>query len=438
MKKETKIKEIKKDKSVVNLIMPVELPTKPIISEITREKILILSIDRDNDIGQKVGQSGPIIGIVNNKRLASNLATADPEESDANCIFGAIKKYNELKEEYDVEIATLTGHSKENLFYADKNITMQLKQVLDIYPATGVVLVTDGAEDDQVIPLIQNFVPIISKETIIVRQSKSIENTFYIVKKAFQDPFFARIVYGIPAIILLLFVFVKQYAFKIIALLAGFYFLVKGFDLDVKFNKVIKNISYKFSIKRISILFYLLFIGLLLFTIIFGVNLFLANINFNLLDRFVYVIRAILLYILLAVISLVVGSIIDLFYLKKMYLFSKNIFFLFLAFILTALIDLTLQWLIEDITSSFLFLSIFIGIVILILFYRFTMLFNINKMVTPLLIGLPVQSRYGLWVGEVVGVDEKKELIKYVDKTTKHIKGISKKGFVLEDGKIVI
>jgi putative membrane protein len=430
-------KEIKKEKLVDNQQHNDSI-VKPVVLELSKEKILILSVDRDNDIGQKIGQSGPIIGIVNNKKLASDLATADPEESDANCIFGAIKKYNELKDEYDVEIATLTGHSKENFFYADKNITIQLKQVLEMYPATGVVLVTDGAEDDQVMPLIQNFVPIISKETIIVRQSKSIENTFYIVKKAFQDPFFARIVYGIPAIILLLFVFVKQYAFQIIALLAGFYFLVKGFGLDHKFNKLVKNLSYKFSIKRVSFIFYIFFVGLLLFAIGDGIYLFLQNTNFVLLDRVIYVIRAVLLYVLLAAISAIIGSIIDLFYLKKMYLFSKNIFFLFLAFVLTALIDLTLQWSIDVVSSSFLALSIFIGVVILILFYRFTKLFDINKDVTPLLIGLPVQSRYGLWVGEVVGIDEKKELIRYIDKTTKSIKGISKKGFILEDGKIII
>jgi|GEM_PF-59106 len=402
------------------------------------EKILILSIDRDNDVGQKTGISGPIIGINNNKKLASALAIADPEESDANCIFGAIRQYYALKDNNVVEIATLTGHSKDNFFFADKNITMQLKQVLEVYSATSVVFVSDGAEDDQVMPLIQNFLPIISKETIIVRQEKSIENTFYFIKKALQDPFFARIVYGIPAIILLLFVFAKQFAFQIIALLFGVYFLVKGFNLEPKISKAYHSFFHKFSLTRISLPFYLGFFFFLIFGIIKGVNFYTVNVTFDLLHRFVYVFRAVLLYFFLASISWLVGSIIDLFYLKKMYKFGANLFSMFFIIVFFTIVDLFFQWLLVEISTKLFVFSIIIAIIILVLLYQFTRLFSIRKDVTTLLIGLPVQSKYGLWVGEVVSVDEKKEVIRYKDKTSQVIKAISKKNFVLGDGRIII
>ncbi len=402
------------------------------------EKILILSIDRDNDVGQKTGISGPIIGINNNKKLASALAIADPEESDANCIFGAIRQYYALKDNNVVEIATLTGHSKDNFFYADKNITMQLKQVLEIYQATSVVFVSDGAEDDQVMPLVQNFLPIISKETIIVRQEKSIENTFYFIKKALQDPFFARIVYGIPAIILLLFVFAKQFAFQIIALLFGIYFLIKGFNLEPKISKAYHGFFSRFSLTRASLPFYLGFFFFLIFGIIKGVNFYTINITFDLLHRFVYVLRAVLLYFFLAVLSWMIGAVIDLFYLKKMYKFGTNLFTIFFIIVFFTVVDLFLQWLLVEITTKLLVFSIIVGIIILILLYQFTTLFSIRKEVTSVLIGLPVQSRYGLWVGEVVSVDEKKDLIRYRDKTSQATKAISKKNFVLGDGRIII
>jgi len=128
------------------------------------ERLLILTVDRDNDIGKLLGVSGPIVGYDNNLKLANDLILKDPEESDANAIFAALKKYNDLKKDYVVEIASLTGHSKENLFFADKNISLQLKSVLEEFPASAFVFVTDGAEDDQVIPILQNFGPIISKE----------------------------------------------------------------------------------------------------------------------------------------------------------------------------------------------------------------------------------------------------------------------------------
>jgi len=425
----------KEEKPKTNLVStPIE--TKP-ISDST-EKILILSVDRDNDVGQKTGISGPIIGINNNKKLATALAIADPEESDANSIFGAIKKYYELQSENVVEIATLTGHSKDNFFYADKNITLQLKQVLELFPATAVVFVSDGAEDDQVMPIIQNFVPIMSKETIIVRQEKSIENTFYFIKKALQDPFFARIVYGVPAIILLLFVFAKQFAFQIIALFFGLYFLIKGFNLEPKIYKLYRNFLKKFSVHRVSLPFYLAFLFFMVFALIKGVNLFSNNTSFALLPRLVYVFRAILLYLVIGFGSWVAGSIIDLFYLRKVYKLGQNIFYLFFFVIFFSLVDLFLQWLINELSTRYLIYSILIGIVILILVSQFTTLFSIKKEVTALLIGLPVQSRYGLWIGEVISVDEKKQIIRYKDKTNQSIKVVSRKNFVLGDGRIII
>jgi len=434
VKEETKIKVTPVPSPVVDQ----KQTTESKLQIDSTEKILILSIDRDNDVGQKTGIPGPIIGINNNKKLATALAIADPEESDANCIFGAIKQYYALIETNNVEIATLTGHSKDNFFYADKNITMQLKQVLEIYPATGVIFVSDGAEDDQVMPLIQNFVPIISKETIIVRQEKSIENTFYFIKKALQDPFFARIVYGIPAIILLLFVFAKQFAFQIIALLFGIYFLIKGFNLEPKIARAYRSFFKKFSLTRISLPFYLGFFFFLVFGIIKGTNLYTANITFDLLHRFIYVLRAVLLYFVLACISWIVGSVIDLFYLKKMYKFGNNLFYIFFIIVFFVLLDLFFQWLLLEFSTKQFIFSIIVGIIILVLLYQFTSLFSIKQEVTSVLIGLPVQSRYGLWVGEVVSIDEKKELIRYKDKTSQTIKAVSKKNFNLGDGRIII
>jgi len=263
-----------------------EEPTKTIGSvKEMQEKILILSVDRDNDIGKLLGVSGPIVGYEDNLKLASDLLLADPEESDANAIFAALKKYNELKSKYVVEVATLTGHSKENLFYADKNIIAQFQNVLNDYSASGIIFISDGAEDDQVIPIIQNFVPLISKEIVIVKQSKNIENTFYFVKKAIKDPVFARIIFGIPAIILLLLFFIgTKYTIQILTLVFGLFFLIKGFNLEPKIDYVFRSILSKFYITKISFPFNLAGLFFLAFSIYTGINLYVANISFDL-DR---------------------------------------------------------------------------------------------------------------------------------------------------------
>ncbi|MCK9293032.1 DUF373 family protein [archaeon] len=402
------------------------------------EKILIISVDRDNDIGEKAGITGPIIGLKNNTQAATKFAIADPEDSDGNCMFGAIKKYNELIKENDVEIVTLTGHSKSNLFYADKNIALQLKHTLEIYPATAAILVTDGAEDDQVLPIIQNYIPVISKDTIIVRQSKNLESTFYTIKKAFRDPFFARIVYGVPAVILLLFVFFKNSALQIIALLLGLYFLIKGFNLDFYFIKFYRNIFKRFSIHRLSLPFYLAFIFFSIFSIVKGINLFNLNTSFDLLFRTVYVLRAILLYLVLAISSAVIASIIDLFYFKKVYLLGRHIFTLLSIFIFATLIDFALQLIISEIEISLFITAIILSVIFLILIGIFTNLFNISSEVTVLLVGLSVRSKYGLLIGKVVDVDEKKQIIIYEERTNKKIRSISKKNFSVRNGFVII
>ncbi len=404
-----------------------------------QEKILVITVDRDNDIGKLLGVSGPIVGYEDNLKLATDLILTDPEESDANAIFAALKKYNDLKKKYVVEVATLTGYSKENLFFADKNIISQLQTILEEYSASGVVFISDGAEDDQVIPIIQNFVPIISKEIMIVKQSKNIENTYYIIKKAIKDPVFARIIFGIPAIILLLLFFIgTKYTVQILTLVFGVFFLIKGFNLEPKIESVLKSTLSKFSITKISFPFNLAGLFFLIFSIYTAINLFVLNTSFDLLFRVVYVLRAVLLYFVLCGCSFVLGDIIDLFYFKKLYKLGKSIFSFIAIIIFSAILDVSLQLIISEISfNSFIFTIIF-STILLYLVHLITKIFDVTNAVTELFIGLPVISRYGLFLGEVTEIDSKKQVIKYKPRHTKTQKVISKSHFIYNNGRIIV
>lgn len=59
--------------------------------------ILIICIDRDNDLFEKARVVGPIVGRENNLSAATSLALADPEDPDSNAIFYAIKVYDQFK-----------------------------------------------------------------------------------------------------------------------------------------------------------------------------------------------------------------------------------------------------------------------------------------------------------------------------------------------------
>ena len=79
------------------------------------DRILVLCVDRDDDIGQKTGVTGPVIGREACLDTASRLALADPQESDANAIYQAVRMLDELKKNHQAEVAILTGHQNVGL-----------------------------------------------------------------------------------------------------------------------------------------------------------------------------------------------------------------------------------------------------------------------------------------------------------------------------------
>ena len=195
------------------------------------KKVLVLCIDRDDDIGQKIKAKGPFIGEKQNLEIARELIEEDPEESDANAMFAAVKTYRELKSDA-IGVVTLTGHSSRG-YKADKMIIKQLEEVLRKYKKIdGVYLVTDGADDDQIIPIILSKTKIISKKTVIIKQAKELEKSYYVIKQLLQEPTFARIVFGLPGIVILTVAFLQELGLQIILFLIGAYLMLKGFGLE--------------------------------------------------------------------------------------------------------------------------------------------------------------------------------------------------------------
>ncbi|WP_297436397.1 DUF373 family protein [Thermococcus sp.] len=217
-------------------------------------KTLVLAIDRDDDFGKKAGVKGPVIGRDACVDAALKLSLADPEDSDANVVYAAVKLADELREKGDfdeVEVALITGHPKVGV-KSDVELSKQLDKVLTEFSADGVIPVTDGAEDEQIFPIITSKIPIISSHRVVVKQSESIETTYYILyrylKEILSDPEVAKVVLGIPGMVLLLYgiarlvgvwypnsvKLVSAAVTGAILLLVGGYFFVKGFRFNVR------------------------------------------------------------------------------------------------------------------------------------------------------------------------------------------------------------
>jgi len=209
-------------------------------------RTLILCVDRDNDIGVKAKIKTPIIGEEINIEAASMLALSDPEEADANAIFGAVRMHrsliSEAKADEEYQVATIAG-SEIGGIQADKKLLKELDEVLGKFPANGVILVSDGAADEAVIPIIQSRLPIVSIKRVVIRHSEAIEESWLLfsryLRKLSEDPYYARFALGIPGIIMIVFSALWYYnlllyAWIVTLFIIGSFFVVKGFGIDKK------------------------------------------------------------------------------------------------------------------------------------------------------------------------------------------------------------
>jgi len=225
------------------------------------DRILVISVDRDNDLGIKAGVEGPIIGKDKVIDAATKLGLKDPGDTDFNALFEAVRVFEELKRQYAAEVAVLTGDRDVGI-KSDSRIKDQLEEALRKFHANFVVLISDGSEDEHIIPVIQSRIPILSVRRIVVKQSEHLESTYYKVKdflkESLEDPKMARLVFGLPALALLLTAVFGAEGWRAVLGLLGAYLLVKGFRLEGYFNAAGEELRESFNRKRLSFFFYVI------------------------------------------------------------------------------------------------------------------------------------------------------------------------------------
>ena len=77
-----------------------------------KTKLLVLCVDRDDDLGIKAKIKGPVVGRDAVLKAATKLGLADPEDSDLNAIFEALRVYDSLPKDVVKEVAVVTGNLK--------------------------------------------------------------------------------------------------------------------------------------------------------------------------------------------------------------------------------------------------------------------------------------------------------------------------------------
>ena len=211
------------------------------VSQSTSNRLLVICVDRDNDVGEKAGIITPVIGRDACIEAAQRLALEDPEDADSNSIFAAIKTYEDLiSKGYQAEVITVAGVKSRGV-QADEKILEETKKALSIFSANGAVIVSDGEDDESVVPVIQNVLPVISVQRVVMKVSRSVEYSYAVFGKYLKmiayDSKYSKFFLGVPGILLLIggVATVVGYTAEITAVLIsilGGAFLVRAFDID--------------------------------------------------------------------------------------------------------------------------------------------------------------------------------------------------------------
>ena len=258
---------------------------------------LVVCIDRDDDLGRKAGVVGPVVGRAPVLDAAARLGTADPEDSDTNALFAAVSLLDELRGAgEECEVCVLTGSPKVGVL-SDRRVSDQFDHVLEEVHATSAYLVSDGAEDEFLFPILASRVKVDGVRRVYVRQSASIESTYYTLVRALKDPKLrAKTVLPFALAILILGIAaaggVLLWGVIGLAIVLGVYLIFWTFDIDEAIIDSIRSASTDIRQGSVAFGFGLFGVALVGLGFLEGYNAYYAAIARPLFDRTVLFLQA--------------------------------------------------------------------------------------------------------------------------------------------------
>ncbi|MEF8779692.1 MAG: DUF373 family protein [Haloferacaceae archaeon] len=238
--------------------------------------LLILCVDLDDDLGRKTGVGTPVIGRDEVERAAVALATVDPEDSDVNVLFQGVHLYDDLvhREEQEVEVAAVTGTEGKDVA-ANRAVGREIDRVLaelETGEEVHAVVITDGAQDESVLPVIRSRMPIDGVRRVVVRQAQDLESMYYTMKQVLADPETRGTVLVPLGILLLIYPFVViagqfdvggAIVLGLISALLGLYSLFRGLGLEETIDAIAERIRSGLYAGRVTLITYVVALALL-------------------------------------------------------------------------------------------------------------------------------------------------------------------------------
>lgn len=375
--------------------------------------ILVLCIDRDNDLFEKAKIHGPVVGRDENIKAATKLALADPEDPDANAIFFTIKIADELrKDDKKVIIATLTG-SKKLGYTADLEISKQLDKIIEETHVESCIFVSDGSADEEILPIIKSRIKIDSSKVVVIKQAKELEKTYFVILEKLKDPYYTKIILGVPALLIFMLSIASQfgYGWQPIGILIGLYLIIKGFGLDESVGEVLKE--FNFSIDKTSWIAYISAMVLFVVSIVAIYQSYLDALTKPLYGEkiYAYALRSGLLIIPWALLLLIVGKTLDARAEKRKFIITKYALYGSAIMLTTMLLKIGSDWVLNlappYVSFSDFLITILISIAAGYVVVQVVKIIREETLREMKLDGKETIGETGTYIGKVVGVNMK-------------------------------
>ncbi len=379
-----------------------------------KRPILVLCVDRDNDLYEKAKISGPLIGREKNLEGAMELSLADPEDPDSNAIYYSVKIFDQMRKEgHNVEVVTLTGDKRLG-YKADKEISSQLDKICAELNPTSCVLISDGAADEEIIPIIKSRIPIDSTKIVFIKQAKELEKTYFVLLEKLRDPYFAKTLLGIPAIVILLLSLSSYlgYGLEPVGIIIGLYLLMRIFGIDELFMDVIRD--FRFSFERTSWISYIGAFAIFTIAAFVGYQTLQRGLVLNLANEklIAYVVGNTIWIVFTGLLLIMIGKSIDALMEKKKFKITKYMLYTAAAGLAAFVILVGSSWIV-NLTEPYVDFGAFLLSIGASLIAGYVVTAFVNWYRKELLVDMKIEgkeaiSEHGTYLGKIVGIDAKR------------------------------
>jgi len=236
---------------------------------------LVVCLDRADDVGANTGIETPIAGWEAVQSLVTDVGLADPEDASVNSILEALRLTRDLRDGGEDAVVAVVSGTPEPMVSADRTVARQLDELVAEYDPDSAIVVTDSAEDERLVPLVESRVPVDSVDRVVVRQARDLESTYYLMKQFLADEELRQttlIPLGTALLVfpVLALVAGPAVAAATIATVIGLFLLYKGLGVDALLGRATRQVQDALYSGQVSVVTYVVAGGLTLVGVFAG------------------------------------------------------------------------------------------------------------------------------------------------------------------------